>query len=150
MSHNRMESPLELPLFIPYRPSRRVALFNTLVHAGAVPCLFLTQLSLVVSGLLAVVILVNYGFYLRRVLSPQPVSFKLDRHERWQLLQEGEEAVDLKLLPGAFVHPRLVALCFKEPAGRTRFCVLTDDNLDEQTLRRLRVRLRWGGIVSRL
>ena len=138
-----MESPLELPLFIPYRPSRRVALLNTLVHAGAVLCLFLTELSLVICGLLAAVILVHYGFYLRQFLSPQPVTFKLDRRERWQLLQEGKEAVDLKLLPGAFVHPRLVVLCFREPAGRTRFCVLTDDNLDRQTLRRLRVRLRW-------
>lgn len=143
MSHDRMESPLELPIFIPYRPSRRVALFTTLVHAGAILCLFLTELPLIVSGLPAIVILVHYSFYLRRFLSPQPVSFKLDRYQRWQLLQEGKEAVDLKLLPGGFVHPRVVALCFKEPAGRTRFCVLTDDNLDEQTLRRLRVRLRW-------
>ncbi len=138
-----MESPLELPILIHYRPSRQVAVFHALVHAGAVCSLFLTQLPLAVSALTGAVILVHYGYCLWRFLFPQPLSFKLDRHGRWQLLRAGQDALDLKLLPGALVHPRVVVLCFREPGGRSRTCVLTRDNLDAQTLRRLRVRLRW-------
>ena len=138
-----MESPLELPIFIHYRPSKRVGVFNTLVHAGAIFCLFLSDIPVAVAVLAGTVVLTNYGFCLKRFLAPEHACFKLDRHDRWQLLQDDREPVELRLLPGALVHPKLIALCFREPDGRTRYCVLTHDNLDRQTLRRLRVRLRW-------
>ena len=138
-----MEFPLELPIFIPYRPSIRVCLFNTLVHAGAIFCLVMADLPHAVTVLVGVGILMHYGFYLKRFFSPENICFKLDREDRWQLLRPGRAAVDLELLPGALVHPRIVVLCFREPGRRTRSCVLTRDNLDAQTLRRLRVRLRW-------
>ena len=138
-----MEFPLELPIFIPCRPSLRVCLFNTLVHTGAVFCLVLADLPHLVTILLGAGVLMHYGFYLKRFFSPENICFKLDEGDRWQLLRPGRAAIDLRLLPGALVHPKLVVLCFKEPGGRTRSCVLTSDNLDAQTLRRLRVRLRW-------
>lgn len=138
-----MEFPLELPIFIPYRPSIRVCLFNTLVHAGAIFCLIMADLPHTVTVPIGAGILTHYGFYLKRFFSPENICFKLDREDRWQLLRPGRAAVDLELLPGALVHPRIVVLCFREPGRRTRSCVLTRDNLDAQTLRRLRVRLRW-------
>lgn len=138
-----VETPLELPIFIPYRPSKRVCLFNSLVHAGALFCLVLTDIPPGLAGLIGTGILAHYGCYLKQFLFPENVCFKLDRGDRWQLLRENHEAVDLKLLPGALVHPRIVVLCFREPGRRTHACVLTHDNLDQQTLRRLRVRLRW-------
>ena len=138
-----MEFPLELPIFISYRPSIRVCLFNTLVHAGAIFCLVLTGLPHTATVLVGAGILTHYGFYLKRFLLPEDICLRLDRDDRWQLLRPGRAAVDLKLLPGALVHPKIVVLCFREPGGRTRSCVLTRDNLDAQTLRRLRVRLRW-------
>ena len=138
-----MEFPLELPIFIHYRPSKRVGIFNTLVHLGAIFCLFLADFSIAVTGLIGTFVLIHYGFYLKRFLSPENLCFRLDKNDHWQLLCENHEAVDLRLLPGALVHPKIVALCFKEPGGKVFSCVLTHDNLDRQTLRRLRVRLRW-------
>ena len=138
-----MESPLELPIFIHYRPSKRVGVFNALVHAGAIFCLFLSGIPATATALIGTAVLTNYGFYLKRYLFPEDACFRLDRHDRWQLLQGNREAVDLRLLPGALVHPKIIALCFRGLSGRTRYCVLTHDNLDKQTLRRLRVRLRW-------
>ena len=137
------EFPLELPIFIPCRPSIRVCLFNTLAHAGAIFCLVLADLPHLVTVLIGAGVLTHYGFYLIRFFSPENICFKLDGDDRWQLLRPGRAAVDLGLLPGALVHPKIVVLCFREPGGRTRSCVLTRDNLDAQTLRRLRVRLRW-------
>lgn len=138
-----MEFPLELPIFIPYRPSMRVCLFNSLVHAGALFCLVLADLPHLVSVLTGTGVLTHYGFYLKRFFLPESICFKLDREDHWQLLRPGRAAVELGLLPGALVHPKIVVLCFREAGGRTRSCVLTRDNLDTQTLRRLRVRLRW-------
>ena len=143
MIYDRMEAPLELPIFIHYRPSKRIGIVNTLVHAGAIFCLFLSDIPATATVLVATAVLTNYGFYLKRFLFTDGACFRLDRHDRWQLLRGNHEAVDLRLLPGALVHPKIIALCFKEPSGRTRYCVLTHDNLDGQTLRRLRVRLRW-------
>ena len=138
-----VETPLERPIFIPYRPSKRICLFNSLAHAGAVFCLVLADIPHGLAGLFAAGVLAHYGYCLKQFLFPENICFKLDRGERWQLLRDNHEAVDLELLPGALVHPQLVVMCFKEPTGRTRSCVLTRDNLDAQTLRRLRVRLRW-------
>ena len=138
-----MEEPLELPILIPYRPSVRVGAFNTVAHGGAVCCLLVAHLPPVVAGLLAAGVVAHYVYYLRRLLSPEQLCFRLDRDGRWQLLRGQNDAVDLILLPGALVHPHLIVLCFREKGGRHRSCVLTHDNLDAQTLRRLRVRLRW-------
>ena len=138
-----MEAPLELPIFIHYRPSMRVGAFNTAVHIGAIFCLLVADISLALTGLLGAGVLAHCVYYLRRLLSPEQVCFKLHKDGRWQLLREEHEAVDLSLLPGALVHPHLIVLCFREAGGRTRYCALTHDNLDAQTLRRLRVRLRW-------
>ena len=138
-----LETPFELPIFIHYRPSVRVGIFNTLVHFGAIFCLFLADIPAAAIVIAGTCVLVHYGFYLTRFLSPEDICFKLDKHDQWQLFSDNREAVNLRLLPGALVHPQIVVMCFKDPAGRTHPCVLTHDNLDRQTLRRLRVRLRW-------
>ncbi len=137
------QSPLELPIFIYYRRSKRVALLNTLAHVGALLCLFLADLGVATTGLIGACLLVHYGVYLKRFFSPEAICFKLDQNDRWQLLRKEQDALDLTLLPGALVHPQIIVMCFREPTGRTRSCVLTHDNLDRRTLRRLRVRLRW-------
>ena len=116
-----MESPLELPIFIHYRPSRRVCLFNTLAHAGAVFCLFLADIPHGLAGLIGAGVVAHCGYCLKGVFFPEQVCFKLDRADRWQLLRAESGAVDLTLLPGALVHPRIVVLCFREPGGRRRF-----------------------------
>ena len=137
-----MEFPLELPIFIPCRPSMRVCLFNTLVHAGAIFCLVLADLPHTVTVLIGAGVLMHYGFYLKRFFSPEHICFKLDKGDRWQLLRPGRAAVDLSCCPVRWSTRRSWS-CASGPGGRTRSCVLTRDNLDVQTLRRLRVRLRW-------
>ena len=138
-----LEAPFELPIFIHYRPSLRVGIFNTLVHAGAIFCLFLADIPATVIVFTGACVLLHYGRYITRFLSPEDICFKLDKHDQWQLFSGNLEAVNLRLLPGALVHPQIVVLRFKDTAGRIHPCVLTHDNLDRQTLRRLRVRLRW-------
>ena len=137
------EFPLELPIFIHYRPSSRVGIFNTLVHAGAIFCLFLADIPGGIAVFIGTGVILHFCVYLRRYFSPSDLHFKLDQHNHWQLLKLNHEAIDLDLRPAPFVHPLIVALRFKDATGQTYSCVLTHDNLDRQTLRRLRVRLRW-------
>ncbi len=145
------EFPLEMPIFIDYRPSLRLGIFNTLIHFGAIFCLLLTDIPLVLTGLVGTCVLVHYACYARRYLRAlngrTKALLKLDKQNRWQLIRAGgetsEEIIDLDLLPGTLVHPLIVALRFKDETGRIRACVMTPDNLDKQTLRRLRVRLRF-------
>ena len=145
------EFPLEMPIFIDYRPSLRLGIFNTLIHFGTVFCLLLTAIPLALAGLVGTCVLVHYVCYARRYLRAlngrTRVLLKLDKQNRWQLIRAGGEApgeiIELDLLPGTLVHPLLVALRFKDETGRIRACVVTPDNLDKQTLRRLRVRLRF-------
>ncbi len=60
----------------------------------------------------------------------------------WQWNREGERP-DLNLLPGAYVTPWCVILNFRAVgARRSRSLVLCPDGVEEQALRRLRVRLR--------
>ena len=87
-----MEAPLELPIFIHYRPSMRVAVFNTLVHIGAIFCLFLADIPATVMGLFGACVLIHYGVYIKRFLSPENICFKLDKHDQWQLLRDNDEA----------------------------------------------------------
>ena len=91
-----MEFPLELPIFIPYRSSMRVCLFNTLAHTGAIFCLVLADLPHLVTILTGAGVLTHYGFYLKRLFSPENNCFKLDREDRWQLLRPGRAAVHLE------------------------------------------------------
>jgi hypothetical protein len=51
-----------------------------------------------------------------------------------------------RLLPSTFVHPRLVVLHFRlRPRGR-RHMVLCADSINSDDMRRLRARLRLGGL----
>ncbi len=136
--------PLEAPLFIRYRRSPRFAALHFLAHAGAIFCLFLTDLLAWALLAMGVGIAWHYRRYRRQRRASEGLLFRLDRQDRWRLLREGRDAVPLRLLPGALVHPALVVLRLREASGRTHACVLTRDNLDPHTLRRLRVRLRWS------
>ena len=76
-------------------------------------------------------------------LAQAKLSFRLDGQDRWQLLREDGKTLRLKRLPGSVVHPWLVVLRFKDEEGRVYSQALRADNIDEASLRRLRVRLRF-------
>lgn len=138
-----VDAPLERPLFIRYRSSKRVAVVDALAHAGAVCCLVLADIPAWAALPTGIAVLAHYYHSLRQYLTPARCILKLDQHDHWQLLPDGCAALRLTLLPGALVLTRLVVLRFRDAGGRVRQFVLTTDNLDEQTLRRLRARLRW-------
>ena len=68
----------------------------------------------------------------------------LNSSDEWTLVDERGDR-PIKLLPGAFVHPRLLVLRFSDD-DRKYSIILTPTMLDRDILRRLRVRLRFGNV----
>ncbi len=71
-----------------------------------------------------------------------PVELILNDMEEWLLILAEGQTVEVVLRSGAFVHPLLVVLPFKYGL-RFPVVILTPDVVDQDLLRRLRVRLRF-------
>lgn len=141
-----MPGPLQLPLHITVRPSSRVVLGLYAGHLGAFLTLFLNGLPWPANGLIAVglfcsLLQARSRFILLR--HPQcVVRLVLGGSGEWWLTTAGGDTTAATLVPGAFVHPWLVVLTFRAEAGRYQV-ILTPEQVDPQTFRRLRVRLRF-------
>lgn len=116
---------------------------DLMAHLGALLGLFLADFGLGWKVLAGVAIALRGARSLKSRLAQAKLSFRLDRQDRWQLLREDGKALRLKRLPGTLVHPWVVVLRFKDEAGRVYSQVLRTDNMDEASLRRLRMRLRF-------
>jgi len=137
--------PLEMPIYIACRPSFNIAIFNALIHLGAIGSLFPADIPSGAVILLISCVLLHLFYYIRqyRIRCETHVMLKLNKENKWELTGANGEIKDLDLLPGTFVHPCMVILRFKDECRRAYTYVLTTDNIERQTLRRLRVRLRF-------
>ena len=135
--------PLEAPIVVPGRPSPRLLTVDIMVHLGALLGLFLADFGLWWKALAGIAIAWRGARSLQGRLAQAKLSFRLDGQDRWWLLREDGKALRLQRLPGSLVHPWLVVLRFKDAEGRVYSQALRADNMDEPSLRRLRVRLRF-------
>ncbi len=138
--------PFETPMYMAYQPSFNVAIFNAFIHLGAAGSVFLAAIPVSVSVLLTGCVLLHLLHTIRRYLHLVrcQTMLKLDRENQWQWIGPNDEIRGLDRLPGTFTHPCMVILRFKDECKRVYTYVLTTDNVDRQTLRRLRVRLRFS------
>ena len=60
----------------------------------------------------------------------------------WTLREAGGMQFEAELLGGSLVHDALLVLVFRRPDGARRSLALFGDELDEESLRRLRARLQ--------
>ena len=142
-----MESPFTMPIRIYYRPPGSLMLFLSIVHAISILCLLPLALPDWVKCLLALIILYSYHGYTLDYLRARGKRLELilQPDNEWRLVdlsRPDQQRVRVTLIPGAFVHPRLVVLNMQGPAGRFAL-LLTPQNVDADTFRRLRVRLRY-------
>lgn len=158
MSSQKYASPLRIEL----RPSR--ILFSTVLclHAGA----FILPLMLAMPGVLKTALLFLVGVSaclcsrqlgwgaqcngLARLTGgkwPRLRQALWDHDDLWRLTDEFGCVHQARLLPTTLVHRHLVVLNLRLPDQpwycRHRSVVLLYDNIDSETFRRLRVRLRW-------
>lgn len=140
------------------KASRTLFAIVIAVHVGAIAMLTISLMSLAVKLLLLFVILAS--FYLSvsfqrkalmpaffRKLFPYIESIIWDNNDQWIVMTEEGSELRGQLLTSSFVHPQFTAVNLKLSGmpwyKRYRSFVFMQDNLDAETFRRLRVRLRW-------
>lgn len=141
MSSDRSAPAIDLPL----RPSRLIAAFLFATHGGALAVITAAQLPPWAVALLASGVLTSFVVYARRhvLLRGRGAVRRLQwtAAGRWLIHEVGRtEPHEARLLPGAHVGARWLALSFR--SGRRRLHVLiVSDNAPRDAVRRLRVRL---------
>jgi len=128
-------------------PSRQLAMFLLLTHAGAVLLISLLLLPPGVIFVLAGAVVVSLYSNLRRFVGLRSkfsiVEAVWDSDGEWMLLSAHGEAMPAALLPNMTMYSALVMLHFRLLEARgTRSLILTRDSLDRKTFRHLRVRLQ--------
>lgn len=135
-------------LNIPCRTSRIVLLLECIMHAGALIAVILSAIPGWARILAVPLVAASYILWFRRHYIDRSGAargmLQLTARDEWRLLTGAGEALELRLEPNAFVHPLLLVLSFAA-AGRRLCVLLLPDNTDADTLRRLRVRLGYGG-----
>lgn len=140
-----MDSPFTLPIRIYYRPPGSLIVFLSLIHVVTLLYLLSLALPLWSRVMLALIILCSYIVYLRNFIRAcrKRVELILQPDNEWRIVDLNRSEPDsskMTLIPGAFVHPLLVVLKLKGPPGHYTF-LLTAENMNADSLRRLRVRL---------
>ncbi len=134
-------------LIIDYRMSRGILIYLLLLHILALLALWYSHLHLVISLPASLVVLGSLAWRSRQwrnsAQCPPVHQVILDSENRWWLRMREAGDRRLGLLPGSFVHPWMIILRFVDEAAKRYTLILCDDNLDADTLRRLRVRLRY-------
>ncbi len=134
------------PLLLEPGPSRHIRLITLTGLLLALGSLAVVPLSLPV--IMAAVLLLGfaaiYAWHHHHALAGKAVSVRLDSKGNWQWQERGN-VEKVELLGDSLHVPFLVILNFK-PEGRrrsVRSLLLTRDNIEPDTLRRLRVHLNW-------
>lgn len=143
MSSGKYASPLQLDLF----KSRALLIQIVLVHALAFAALFFIDLPMIVLTGIGVLIIYNAisAIYKHAMRSSRQAIVRViwEDNGRWYIVRKSGEKVRVKLKGDTFVHPRLTVLNFKVPEKWfSQSVILAGDNVNKDSHRRLRVRLR--------
>jgi len=140
------DNAFSLPIVIPYQPPTQLAYFITFSHFGAVLCLLTVNLMMWIKTLFISLILFNYIYsiltYRRAKRSTNRTILLLNRENAWSMIGPNNSKQNLTLNAEGFVHRLLVIIRFKTAYGDKLSFILTNENVEKNTLRRLRVRLR--------
>ncbi len=142
MSSTRSEPPLH----IEPRSSRQLALALLLLHGAAMVAV--VNLVMPIWGLAAlagsVVVSLYYTINTHVLGRGQRSVCALvwDAEGDWTVTSCGGQQWAARLMPGSYVHQRLMVLNFALESSGHRAVVLLPDSLDRNTFRRLLVRLR--------
>ncbi len=149
---NSRESAFELPIHIHYRPSTWVLYGLTFSHIGALICLFPIVIPVGLKFLLGSAIVYStirtYRIYLESSTAIKPIQLILNAEDEWLIISSDGNSQASTLLAESFVHPYLVVLRFTTENKQYFVFILTPENVDQDILRRLRVRLKFRKVVT--
>ena len=109
------------------------------MHTLALAAVWLTELPLIVSILLAVLLVLSAGYYYRQTLfSPAERQLLFQPDTGWQLNQQPVK------IQQAFISRPLLIINYRQ-ATKNAVLVLLSDSADADALRQLRILLRQNG-----
>ena len=146
MADNR-ERGFELPIQIDYLPPKWLVTLNILLHFGAGLCVPPTSLDLYLKILLIFVIITSFvitKYRLYRQMSEfDPRKLVLDAEDRWYVAGPVTYREKITLVSGGFINPAFAVLRFLDKNKKQYVFILSSSNVNADTLRRLRVRLKF-------
>jgi len=132
----------ELPLRIVYSPPRWLLPFICSTHASAILCIFTVDAGWITMSALVVSIITSLAQAITRHSGTStPSRLILDARDRWMIIKPGAGRTYASLLAASVVLPDFIVLLLKTGTNKKYVFILTRENLDQDTLRRLRVRL---------
>jgi len=154
MSSSNYASPLRIKI----QPSPNLLGIVITLHIGAAVLVFVSaiawavQLFLVSATLGSLLVFLSINGWISRFnfleqMFPRVCELVWGENDSWLLIRDEGEEQRAELSMSSFVHPQLTVVNLKV-LGKPWYCryrsfVFLPDNLDAQTSRRLRIRLRW-------
>ena len=135
---------MSLPVTIPLRPSRRLALLLGMAHLAALAVAWPVALALPFKLLLATGIAASALYWLWRVRSPEVAALHLGRAGQIEVETKVGAREAATVLPQSTVLPGLVVLLLRRDGRRCALALpLPTDASGPQAHRRLRLWLKW-------
>lgn len=142
MSSSALDAALELRP----KPSRQLLTALASMHVLAAVAVLWLLPGIVLPCVLLVLIVLSAAYCRQRYWlgqGKQAIRAALwSAQGLWVLEHNNAQRHRARLLPGSYLHPRLVILQFALLRGGRRYLLLLPDSLDFDTFRRLRLRLR--------
>ncbi|MFT7459648.1 MAG: hypothetical protein ACI909_002330 [Planctomycetota bacterium] len=146
------DNAFSVPIRIHYRPPRSLLYLMAFSHFGAALCLLLSSLPYWLSVLLILLVTACFSFFYQDFNKQQVATITpqlcLGKENEWSLIDGNDEVRSIKLRPSALAHSLLLVLRFSDVEGRSYSFILNAENVEKNTLRRLRVRLLHGTNIS--
>lgn len=152
MSLKKYASPLRLEVY----PSPRLSFLLLVLHLAAIGLFVFLAFDIVITVLGIMLMLVSAYFtiqkYGRQKLASAVVRVVWDADDVWQLETLNGQYFTMTLLPDSYVHPSISILRFNPISGQQfawgSLIILLKDNVDADSFRRLRVRLKVGNPIE--
>jgi hypothetical protein len=135
----------DLPVRIDYVTPTWLLPFIYLTHSVAAVCLIPVNLQWSIKIVLFLAVLFSLRFHVakfrRYSAFDKPLQLLLDTANNWSVVVPDGKRIDASLQSASILQPEFVVLNLQDKNSTKYVFILTESNLDKQTLRRLRVRL---------
>jgi len=125
--------------------SLRLAVLLTLTHVGGIGLLIILPWQwwqiILMSSVLAIGLIYNIGRHVLLIHQRSITEVNWTSDGRWLLTTRSGDSFPARLSENSFLHPQLVVLNFNRGRWKRQSVILFRDALDQESFRRLRVRL---------
>ena len=138
-------SGFDLPIRFTYRPPVWLLPLMVFCYCGGSICVIYTSLPAIIKSTLLVVASIKFASWFRKDLQNRKITtvIILNKKDQWYVIHPELHPERPRLVSASILLPDLIFLRLENPDKRHYDLILTGACLDKETLRRLRVRLKF-------